>query len=173
MQPYERPRTGMLAGTVGSRAPLLRTETPGAFTVTPEGYVRQAPAPPTFARAYEIESAQTPQPISPAVPIVGMMGTPAPATVAAPGTVRQPRPAATSGRVTMAGAGAARPRGTATVWLDYDGSRWTAAGPAHERTGDMIAVGNYRGFPVYQRGNDTTTIYVASVPGLFVPYRRR
>src|SRR6478752_6750041 len=29
MQPYERPRTGMLAGTVGSRAPLLQAGVPG------------------------------------------------------------------------------------------------------------------------------------------------
>src|SRR5689334_7626892 len=61
MQPYERPRTGMLSGSVGSRAPLLPTETPGILAVTPEGYVAQAPAPPTFARAYDLASAAAPQ----------------------------------------------------------------------------------------------------------------
>src|SRR5436190_8161901 len=93
MQPYERPRTGMLAGTVGSRAPLLQAEVPGAVTVTPEGYVAQAPAPPTFARAYDLgPAASAPEPMSPAVPIAAT-------TRAGVISATAPRPAGTSGRL--------------------------------------------------------------------------
>src|SRR3982751_4444535 len=51
MQPYERRRSGDLAGTTGSRAPSLPTDIglEGASSPT-----AQALAPPTFARAYDL-----------------------------------------------------------------------------------------------------------------------
>src|ERR671912_1502949 len=52
MQPYERRRTGQLAGTVGSRTPSLPTDI-GAEGVGPSG-ILQAQGPPDFARAYDL-----------------------------------------------------------------------------------------------------------------------
>ena len=158
MQPYERPRTGMLAGSVGSRAPLLPTETPGTVTLTPEGYVAQAPGPPTFARAYDVgPSAGAPQPISPAVPIVGTAGTLAPraASRATPPPERRSRNAGNA----------------ATVYFDYDGRRWVSAGGAIDLDSSFARVGAFRGSPVYQRRGDNLTIYVPTSKGLVVPFK--
>jgi len=166
MQPYERPRTGMLVGSVGSRSPLLPTGTAGVLSVTPEGYVAQAPAPPTFARAYDLGPAAAPQPISPAVPIVGTTGST---------TSSAPRPAATTGRtttVTNRTGAAARPTGINSVWFDYNGRRWESAGKAVELDTAFTQVGTYRGSPVYQHGGDGM-IYVPTTTGLVAPFKPR
>jgi hypothetical protein len=159
MQPYERPRTGMLAGSVGSRASLLPAGTAGAMTITPEGYVAQAPAPPTFARGYDLApAAAVPQPVSPAVPIVGTTG-----AVAA--SAPAPRPAATSGRL---------PRNanlTATAYFDYDGRRWVSAGKAMELDASFARVGDFRGAPVYQHHGDSLTIFIPTASGLVAPFK--
>jgi hypothetical protein len=156
MQPYERPRAGMLANSVGSRAPLLPTQPPGAMTVTPEGYVAQAPAPPTFARAYDLgPSPAPPQRISPAVPIVGTTG-----------NASSQRPAATATRGRL-------PRDanhTAAVYLDYGGRRWVSAGSATALDANFTRVGEYHGSPVYQRRGDSVIIYVPLSPDLVVPF---
>jgi len=157
MQPYERPRTGMLAGSVGSRAPLLPTAPPGSLSVTPEGYVAQAAAPPTFARAYDLgPSPAAPQPLSPAVPIVGTIGS---------SVTPAPQPAATSGRLP------GHANRTATVYLDYDGRRWVSAGRATELDAGFARIGEFRGSPVYQRRGDSLTIYIPTSGGLVVPFK--
>ena len=150
MQPYERPRTGMLADTSGSLTPSFPPQTSAALSVASGGFVAQAAMPPTFARPYDIAaaSAVAPQP---------------------------PVPIATSGRsVVTATAPPVRPsrpsKTVSAVWIDYGGKRWTADGKAVQLTPDMQAVGNYRGFPVYARGNDRSTIYVPSGSSLVVPY---
>jgi hypothetical protein len=175
LQPYERPRTGMLAGTVGSRAPSFpvpaSTEAPVALGVTAEGFVAQAPGPPAFARAYDLDasitgaSAPLPTP-SPAPPPLGV--------VATAGTT-QSAPVGTSGRVTVTNrpSTAARPKGINGAWIQFDGRRWVSDGRAVGLTADFTTVGDYRGFPVYRRGSDTTTIYLVSVPGLVVPYKQK
>ena len=161
MQPYERPRTGMLAGSVGSRAPLLPTETPGAVTLTPEGYVAQAPGPPTFARAYDLggSASSAPQPISPAVPVVGTMGTLVPSEPQSTARAAR-RPARTA-------------RQSATIYLDYNGRRWVSAGPAIDLDSTFARVGEFRGSPVYQHAGDTLTIYVPTSDRLVVPFKPR
>jgi len=174
MQPYERPRTGMLAGSVGSRMSAFptaaSTEAAGALGVSAEGYVIQAPAPPTFARAYDLGPGPLPQRISPAVPVVaGNVGS----TAAAAGA----RPTATSGRtVTVANAasGGNRPKGINGAWIDYDGRRWVSAGRAVGLDPNaFISIGAYRGSPVYQRVGDADTIYVPTTGTLVAPFKPR
>src|SRR5829696_56350 len=77
MQPYERRRSGALAGTTGSRAPSLPTDI-GAEGISVSA-VLQAQGPPDFARAYDLaaidEGAVALGPRIPAVPAaVGTSG---------------------------------------------------------------------------------------------------
>jgi hypothetical protein len=181
MQPYERPRTGMLAGSVGSRTSSFPTSTAteqsGALGVTAEGFVVQAAAPPTFARAYDLGPGAEPEPISPAVPVVaGAIGRTPSATPATRAEITSARATATSGRVTTVTNGAstaARPTGINNVWLTYNGRRWVSAGPAVGRDATFTRVGDYRGFPVYQRVGDSLTIYVPTTDDLIVPFKPR
>jgi len=167
MQPYQLPRTGRLAGTVGSRTSAFptapATESPAGLGVTREGFIAQAPAPPTFAPPYDIGGSVT-----------GTAGvTPAPTPASAAPAV------GTSGRVTRVTtvtnrpSTAARPLGINGAWLTYDGRRWVSAGKAVERTNDFAQVGAYRGTPVYQRRGDATTIYLAVAGELISPFKQR
>ncbi|HEY2431813.1 MAG TPA: hypothetical protein VGI12_03995 [Vicinamibacterales bacterium] len=167
LQPYERPRTGMLSGSVGSRAPLLPTQPSSGLALTPEGYVVQAAAPPTFARSYDVGPAREPEPMSPAVPIVGSLGTTrstAPTQPVAAGR----RPATVTNRP----ASQAQPQGINSVWFDYDGRRWVSAGKAVDLSPDFARVGEYRGTPVYERPGDRLTIYIQTAQGLVAPFKR-
>jgi hypothetical protein len=167
MQPYQLQRTGTLAGTVGSRTSafptLPSTEAPASLGVTREGFIAQAPAPPTFAPPYDIGGSVT--------------GTPAVAARApvVPGPVI-PGAVATTGRVTTVTnqtSTAARPIGLNGAWFSYEGRRWVSAGKAVERTSDFTQVGQYRGSPVYQRRGDSTTIYIAIAGDRIAPFTPR
>lgn len=171
MQPYERPRTGLLAGSVGSRASSFPTAIEPGLTVTNDGFIAQAAAPPTFARAYDLGTSVTGQTAPQAVTSV-----PAPVATAGRATGSTSRPAATSGRVTTVtnrAAGAAQPKGLNSVWIEYDGRRWVSSGRAVDITEDFTRIGQYRGFPVYQRRGDATTIFIPSTETLVVPYKRK
>src|SRR4029079_355600 len=94
MQPYERRRTGNLAGTTGSRAPSLPTQI--ATEMIGTSGVAQAPAPPTLGPSYEVISA--PMPVPETAGTTGRIPATT-ATAAAPGTVAgpaQPRAVGTS-----------------------------------------------------------------------------
>ena len=174
MQPYERRRTGNLAGTTGSRAPSLPTQI--ATEMIGTSGVAQAPAPPTLGPSYEVISTSMPVP-EPA----GMTGR-IPATAATPATVvapAQPQAVGTSGRTEAP----ERPRpvttvipptGANTIWIAFDGRRWYAAGKAIEYDASVLEeIGTYDGFTVYRRNGDPSVIYVPSVPGMLSPYKRR
>ena len=170
MQPYERPRTGMLAGSVGSRMSAFpippSTESAAALTITNEGFVTQAPAPPTFARAYDL---------GPEAPPPAVVRTPAPVATSGTGAP-PPSPAGTSGRITTVtnrATTAARPRGINGIWFDWNGRRWVSSGPAIGLTGDFISIGAYRNSPVYQHVGDSLTIYIPSTGTLVVPFKPR
>ena len=174
MQPYERPRTGMLAGSVGSRASQLPSGAAGTsgLTLTNDGFVTQAAAPPTFARAYDLA------PAAPAVVVATAKPAPQPAPVPAAtagttGRTAPPATAATSGRVTTVTNRSSKvaPKGINGIWLDYDGRRWVSAGKAVDVTDEFTRIGTFRGFPVYQRRGDSLTIYVPSAGDLVVPFR--
>jgi len=165
MQPYERRRTGALAGTSGSTAPSFPPDigAEGVATATMGVVVTdiaQAPAPPTRARAYDVT------PIEAAVP--------APVTSAAQRSV-----AATTGRVSAVAPtrieSVRKPAGLNALWVNYEGRRWFAAGiPVDKPTAGFTASGTYHGFPVYTRPGDSDTIYIPMVQGaLLTPYKRR
>jgi hypothetical protein len=158
VQPYERPRTGMLASTTGSQAPSFPPETAAALSLTSGGFVREAPMPPTVARPYDL---------APTAP---------PATIQSTPSIGQP--VGTSGRTIIMSSSrtavtALRPKGLNGVWIEYGGRRWVASGRAEKLSPDLQPIGTYRGFTVYGRGNDRSTIYVPSGNDLVVPYRQR
>lgn len=90
-----------------------------------------------------------------------------------------PQPVGTSGRVTAA-APAPRvttlnpPTGLNRVWINFDGRRWFSAGKAIDYDpATLTRIGTYRGWAVYTRNGDATTIYVPAVPGKLSPYKAR
>jgi hypothetical protein len=162
MQPYERPRAGALADSTGSRAPSFPPETSGELSISSSGFVRQAPAPPMLAPAYDL-APSTPAPVGTS----GTAGLPA-ATSSTGSTVT--RPVTTTNRPVST---AIPPKGINGAWLDYQGRRWVASGRAVDLTPELQYLGDYRGFPVYARAGDRSIIYVPSMPGLVVPYTSR
>jgi hypothetical protein len=179
MQPYERRRTGPLAGTAGSRAPSLpigvTSEAIAAASMNSnaeaQGVVAQAPGPPMLGPSYES--------LAP-VPTDSPGGvTPSAATAA---TAPQPLAAVgTSGRIPATAAGRPAPvtsvlppTGVNAIWIKFDGRRWYAAGTAIDYDASALEeIGTYQGWTVYRRKGDASVIYVPSVPGRLAPYARR
>lgn len=160
MQPYERRRTGELAGTTGSRTPSFPVDTPTDTLLRgqPEGTIGRAGAPPMRARPYDV---------APVEPEVELPPPPAPPIAEAlSGTAGR-------GVVPMPPRSAARPAGINGVWVDYRGTRWFSAGPARLIDDEFTKAGTYHGFPVYTRRDMPRTIYIPSVPGLVAPYSSR
>lgn len=161
VRPYERRRTGELAGTVGSTAPAFPVVLP-----TDQAKLESAPA-------------QAPPDIA-----VGTAG-PAPARSLAPPA--GPAPVGTVGRSVAALARmppqrtriqtAERPAGLNEIFVQFENRRWLAAGPPVEYApGRFAAAGEHRGFLVYKDPDRPDVIYVPVVPGapgLLTPYRAR
>ena len=163
MQPYERRRTGQLAGTTGNVAPSFPTDIGAqgaAVRDTIAVDLSQTPGPPSFARAYD----------------VAPLGPEPPAAVLAPPPASS---VATGGRsITLAPrttfSSASRPKGVNGVWVTFDGRDWFASGPAEVfAAATFTQRGTYHGFTVYSKRADANTIYIPSVPGLVTPYSRR
>ena len=166
VQPYERRRTGALAGTLGSLAPSLPT-TIGVEGTQPE--IAQAAAPPTYAPPYEV-------PAPAARPVATAPVEPAP--VGTSGTTPPPERVATSGRprivtITNRPPNAKTPKGISGAWIEYNGRKWVASGWAVDLSDQFALAGAYRGFPVYRLDGDSSTIYVPTTPGLVVPFKAR
>ena len=140
MQPYERRRTGALAGTTGNRAPSF------PVGIAAEGITERS-VEPTPSR-FEDRSLESLQP----VPTAGRSIVEAPRP--APGTV-------------------VRPKGINGVWITYDGRRWFATGKAVRLDSDFKRTGEYRGFPIYRRGQNDDYIYLPTAEGMVAPYTLR
>ena len=157
MQPYERLRTGDVAGTVGSRAsafPLTRS-------IEPADVAPQAAAPPVL-----LSPAEYPMPVL----------LPPPASLAV-----EPEAVGTSGRADAV-APAPRParvrRSPTTVFLEFGGNRYfTSGSPVAFDAARFVRVGDHHGFPVYTaKDGPSSTIYVPVAGNLseFVsPYSTR
>jgi hypothetical protein len=165
MQPYLR------VLDTASRAPY--PETSSGLTLTVGGFVAQAPIPPLVARPFEVAP-----PLASAASIRSLET--APVTVASgmtgtTGETESSQPVGTAGRSARSRpvTTAVPPEGIDNAWIMYDGRRWVAGGKAIDRTVDMRAIGEYRGFVVYARGSDRSTIYVPSTGELVVPFRPR
>ena len=163
MRPYERRRTGDLAGTVGSSAPSFPVGSPTEATA---GQPLQAAAPPTGV-APEMTgrpvTASTIQPV-PALP---------PGRTVAGTTGRLPvqtAPARTRVQTVQ------RPVGLNSVFIQFQGARWYAAGPAVEFSADKFTrIGEHRGFTVFQEKGKPGFIYLSLLNsgGLVAPYKTR
>jgi hypothetical protein len=167
MQPYERRRTGILAGTTGSRAPSLPTDV--STEAAAPGGIAQAPAPPSFGPSRSLDAPAEPS---------ALIGTGTPTSRGAAPTT-EPGAVGTSGRT----AAVAPPRpvtsvnpptGANTIWITFDGRRWVAAGNAIDYDASILEeIGSYQGWTVYRRKGDPTVIYVPAMPGRLSAYKVR
>lgn len=169
MKPYERRRSGDLAGTSGSTAPSFPVVLPAEEANQTVVAAIQAPAPPT------------------GVP-VGTFGAPlppAPTVATAPLPEPVPPPLGTTGTIGMSSSVPARTRvetvqrpvGLNNVFVQFDGARWFAAGPAVEFSSERFSVaGDHQGFTVYRERDRSDMIYLSLLPGspgLVAPYKKR
>lgn len=159
MQPYERRRSGELAGTVGSRTPAF----PVAVATADTSVLPQAAAPPTL-----VASSVATVPL--VRPSLGIREYPA----------GDEQPVATSGRqapavqrshVRIGG----NPSGLNAIYIEFGGTRWFSTGEVVEvDPATMERAGEYHGFAVW-RGKNDGRIYVATAREgtLTVPYSRQ
>ena len=157
MKPYERRRAGDVAGTAGSSTPSFPVVNPHDPREEAAVYAPlQAAAPPMLS-----ESLYGTAPVQPVAP---------PAIVA-------PEPIATTGAAPYPLGplvSARKPEGLNGIYIDYADRRWLLSGAAVELDSTRFRrVGEYRGFPVYRKGDDERTIYVTvahNARELLAPY---
>lgn len=162
MQPYERRRSGELAGTVGSSAPSFPVENAAEAEGTDWRMLRAA-GPPIAG-------------------VAAPLGAPAPtyAPPAAPPVAPPPpaRPVATAGTADRIPTGplasASRPEGLNNVFVTYDSRRWFNSGAAVPfDTAAYRRIGTHGDVPVYSRADAPETIFIpvsAAASDLVVPY---
>ena len=156
MQPYERPRSGSLAGSSGSRSPSFPVQrTPDVATVP-----MAATSPTRLPLTAGAISVFTPEPAVPVVPV---------ATVP---QRQDPVAAVLPPRVNLRGVISLRtPENNDGIWIMFGGEKFVSAGPAMPLSNAFTQVGDHAGFPVYaRRGFDEEIIYVATGNGLIAPY---
>jgi len=160
MQPYERRRSGELAGTAGSTAPGFPIDRPAGIIEAAEAAsgIPQAAGPPTGlgpSMPMPASSLGVVQPSSAADARVATTGTSSPS----------PRGVLRS---------AARPEGLNGVFVDYGGRRWFNRGPVVSFDPAVFTPsGTHRGATVYMKRGDTATIYIPvaeSVGAAVTPY---
>lgn len=156
MQPYERRRAGDIVGTTGSRAPSFPVQRDAEAMLSPEAGI-PAPPPPPFGSGAVLPDAwpgeHTPTRTIPDRSVAE------PSPLPGHGVLREARP----------------PRATDGVWIQFQGSRWFAAGPAvvFDPT-NFEQVGQYEGFPVFRsRAGLGDRIYIPSRSGIVAPYEKR
>lgn len=152
LRPYERKRSGELAGTVGSRMPAFPIERDVEVSASSRATGIQTPP----------RGPSEPPIVAEAARPVGTTGIVAPSTAPIAGVA----PAAARGRrVTIESIPA--PRSTAGPWIQFDGARWHTAGKAVAFSAERFTpISEYHGFPVY-RDNWAANglIYIPAVPG--------
>lgn len=181
MRPYERRRSGDLAGTVGSSVPAFPVVLPAeeANTTTSGAPAFAAPAVPravgtsgyvygAFDRAIGTAVA------TPIAPARAAEENVAPVPVGTAGTAL---PMAPSRALPTRVETVQRPIGLNSVFVQFQNVRWFAAGPAVEFDATRFTkIGEHRGFAVYQEPGRPDTIFVSHVagtPDLVIPYKVR
>jgi hypothetical protein len=154
MQPYEKLRRGDLAGTTGSRTPSFPVRaTANAFAIP-----AASTAPTELSRpigAVPVSELVAPARPTGGVPVADIQISPPP-----------PRALPTVSATT--------PESNDGVWIHYQGRKWVSAGAAVPlRATEFRVVGQYEGFPVFVRKDDSNTIYLPTRAGLVAPYRGR
>jgi hypothetical protein len=168
MRPYERRRTGVLAGTTGSRAPSFPIEHSGERDLAAFAG-RPVPGSP------EAEPDVLPEARPTATATAGVLPTqqPLPQAVNTPplsdlGGRRAGQAPPIAARTTVASSG---------IWIPFDGARWFVVGdPVPYSSDQFIEIGTYHGLPVYRkRGESTREIYIPSLEadGPLARYSRR
>ena len=166
MQPYERRRSGDLAGTVGSTMPSFPGVVPTDQQTVASGFtegISQAAGPPTGG---------------------GLVGSSYPGTASMIGVNQAPASpdVGTAGGVPDRKVGslasAQEPAGLNGVFVQYDGRRWFSSGPAIPlNAGRLTRIGEHQGFPVYaDRAKPGATIYIAVAKAdeaMVAPYTAR
>jgi hypothetical protein len=169
VRPYERRRSGDLAGTVGSSVSSFPITLPAEEASATFVAAIRAPAPPTGVPVGTVGVT----PPSTVVAAPAAVAAPVPVPVGTAGTVAVSSPVPARTRVQTV----RRPVGLNNVFIDLDGARWFAAGPAVEFSSQRFArAGEYRGFPVYKENPGSDVIYLSLIPGapgLVTPYKRR
>jgi hypothetical protein len=164
MQPYERPRAGDIAGTVGSTTPTFPVQASfgpfaGTLTVPP---VAQAAGAPMVRSAGEREEM--------------------PPETTAPASAATSEAVGTSGRVPLSRVERPvpvprRPKAANGIFVEFDNVRWFSSGvPVAFDPTRFRRIGELRGFPVYTApGDGSSTIYIQIGEGLEVvaPYSKR
>ena len=169
MQPYERRRTGEIAGTSGSTVSSLPVETPSAVGPPPaEAPILQAPAPPVVTSQPVVD--QFAEPPSPPAATRPALRIPVPISP----------PVGTTGRVANSSVPAAtriRPKAANGIFVEFNSGRWYSSGPPVSLApGVLTRIGEWYGFPVYvAAGAGDSTIYIPVAQGLEVlaPYSKR
>jgi hypothetical protein len=164
MQPYEKPRSGALAGTTGSRAPSFPVRVSSDVAAATPGGIGMAPGAPTAVpQTPGAIGVYTPEPAVPA----GTGGTTAPVAVGTAGSIaRRPAPRAIVSLM--------RPQSNDGLWIMFNGQKWISRGAAVPIDATFAQMGDYAGFPVYtRRGESGDTIYVPTRAGLAAPFVRK
>jgi hypothetical protein len=153
MQPYERLRSGDLAGTTASRTPSFPVRATPARFAFPE-----APASPM------------------AVPLpIGAIAASEAAAVARAATAVDTEGAQAAEPMRTKGVpmwSITRPENNQGLWIHYQGVKWVSAGAAVPlRSTEFRSIGQYEGFPVFVRQHEEKTIYLPTRAGLVAPYK--
>jgi hypothetical protein len=167
MQPYERPRTGDVAGTVGSTAPSFPVSI-SAVSSSVAAY--QAPGAPPQLMVSD-DRLVTPVPTSTlgtsrvVTEPVGMAGAPEPPPTVAVAPVPLPAP------------GSIRRR-PSRIFITFGGERYFTSGvPVTFDAARFVRLGDHHGFPVYAEAQgSSSTIYIPVSSGLaevVAPYVRQ
>jgi hypothetical protein len=166
VQPYERRRTGELAGTSGSSVAALPVEI--ATGTSPIAVALQAAAPPVLGLSI-VEGAMAPTRDD---------GNRLP-------RVEEESVAAAPTAVSTAGRVASSPtriplqirRGAANgIFVEFNKSRWFNSGPPVTLDARLAQIGEFHGFPVYAaRNGGNSTIYIPVAKGMdaLAPYSKR
>jgi hypothetical protein len=168
MQPYERPRRGAFAGSVGNRFSGFPVQLlPRGADLIPQA----ATAPTQIPLNGNAISAYTPDVAGPVLPYVQYVAVPTaaptpPAAVAVNDTPAWREPAIILSPYL--------PESNDGIWFRFANQRWVNAGRAEPHTDAFNQVGTYSGFPVYRRDRgDLDLIYLPSRNNMLTPYRRK
>jgi hypothetical protein len=173
VRPYERRRSGDLAGTTGSSVPSLPVEIPMASTASTR---LQAAAPPfvetqgIIAESLGSGQLQLSRPVEPDPSTAATAETRANAPIASR--------VGTAGRRTSSRTANERtPRTRDGFFVEFNNQRWySSAPPASLDAGTLRHVGDWHGFPVYRsRRTGESTIYIPISEGsdAYAAYTRK
>ena len=141
MQPYERLRSGDLAGTSGSRLPSF----PGRSDRLPREIAAMPELPPVPQAVGTISAVTPERPVGTTGIELGVPVVPPPQR--------------------------GKPFTYDSVSVQFMGEKWVMAGPSMEMPSGLVQIAEYKGFPVYARkGQQNDRIYVPLLAGRVAPF---